>query len=139
MYGVEINEKLLGYFSECYGIGSESLVVEQKIMTSSGQETIQVWPGTTSWTPVILRRGITASMEVWTWRELVVKGQVSSARVAMTITMVDPDYNVLAQWLFKNAWPSKVSGPMVPALGAEIGRHAIEELTIVHEGMERVK
>ena len=73
------------------------------------------------------------------WRDLVIQGQMTNARMSMTISMVGPEYNVLAQWEFLNAWPSKVSGPMVPPLGAEVGRQAIEELTIVHEGMERVK
>ena len=43
---------------------------------------------------------------------------------------------VAARRDFVNAWPSKVSGPDIKADGNEYG---IEEMTIVHEGMKRVK
>ncbi len=41
-----------------------------------------------------------------------------------------------ARWNFINAWPSKISGPAPKSDGNEIG---VEELTIVHEFIERVK
>jgi len=42
----------------------------------------------------------------------------------------------LAKWSFTNAWPSKLSGPTLNATSNEV---AVEEITIVHEGMTREK
>jgi phage tail-like protein len=41
----------------------------------------------------------------------------------------------IARWNFENAWPSKVTGPEMDAAGQD---YMVEEMTIVHEGMERV-
>jgi phage tail-like protein len=48
--------------------------------------------------------------------------------------MFDQEFNEVARWNFTSGWPSKVSGPSPKADGNEVG---IEELTIVHEGIER--
>jgi phage tail-like protein len=42
----------------------------------------------------------------------------------------------VARWEFEKAWPVKVTGPQPKADSNEIG---IEELTIAHEYIERVK
>ena len=42
----------------------------------------------------------------------------------------------MARWNFESGWPVKVSGPSVKADSNEIG---IEELSIAHEGLWRVK
>jgi phage tail-like protein len=39
------------------------------------------------------------------------------------------------RWNFREAWPSKWTGPSFKAAGTEV---AIEELEIAHEGLERV-
>ena len=41
-------------------------------------------------------------------------------------------YEEVRRWNFINAWPSKISGPQISADSNDL---AIEELTIVHEGM----
>ena len=63
-------------------------------------------------------------------------GKITDARKNGSIIMLDRELKEAARWNFTNAWPSKVSGPAPKADGNEI---AIEELTIVHEFIERVK
>ncbi|MCB0154579.1 MAG: phage tail protein [Anaerolineae bacterium] len=50
--------------------------------------------------------------------------------------MFDQSLKPVAQWDFKNAWPSKISGPQPKADGNDI---SLEDLTIVHEYIVRTK
>jgi len=45
------------------------------------------------------------------------------------------DNSEIARWNFENAWPSKVVGPEMDAGSTN---YMIEDVTIVHEGVERV-
>ena len=133
-FQLKIEGKVAGYFTECSGIGSEHEIVEHKVVDDSGHEIVRKIPGRLKWGDVTLKRGITQDLEIWKWRDLIVKGDLKGSRTAATITMFSRDYKPVAIWHFANAWPSKVSGPSLKADGNDIG---VEELTIVHEGMYR--
>jgi len=75
-------------------------------------------------------------MDLWAWRKRVEDGKVKEARQNGSIIMYDRELKEAARWDFRNAWPSKISGPSPKADGNEIG---LEEMTIVHEFIERVK
>ena len=49
-------------------------------------------PGRVEWGEITLKRGLTTNIEFWDWREMVVTGDVASARVDCTITMFDREY-----------------------------------------------
>jgi phage tail-like protein len=125
---------MTGYFTECSGIGSESEIVEHKVVDEGGHELVQKIPGRLKFQDVTLKRGITADMQVWAWRALVEQGKMGDARSNMSIIMMDRDYTDVARWDFINAWPSKVTGPSVKSDDNSFG---VEEITIVHEGMIR--
>lgn len=131
---LEIEGKLAGYFTECNGIGSEHDIIEHKVVDGNGHEIIRKIPGRIKYTDVTLKRGITADMQIWDWRKQVEQGKMDDARTNCSIIMLDREYQDVARWNFVNAWPSKVTGPSLKADSNEFG---IEELTIVHEGMER--
>ena len=77
-FGLEIEGKLSGYFTKVTGIGSESEVVEHKIVNpDTGETIIQKIPGRLSWTDVTLSRGVTSNVDVWEWRQMVVDGKSS--------------------------------------------------------------
>jgi phage tail-like protein len=135
-YAVEIQGKVSGYFTECSGLGSEHDVIEHKVVDPKGKEVIQLVPGRLKWERIVLKRGITDSMDIWDWRKLVEDGKVDQARANGSIVMMDQHLNTVARWNFENAWPVKVSGPSMKSDSNEIG---IEELTIAHEGLWRVK
>jgi len=127
-------DDVTGYFTEVSGIGSENAVATHKVVNPEAKEvTIQV-PGRTEWGEITLKRGLTDSFEFWDWRELVISGKITDARKAVTITMYDRDYTEVVTWSLTNAWPSKLSGP---SIAADSNDFAIEELTIVHEGLVR--
>jgi len=134
-FGLEISGKLTGFFTSVAGIGSESEVVEHKVVSDKGETIIQKLPGRLTWTEVTLKRGVTSNIDIWNWRKLVVDGKVADARTNCSIIAYDQTQKEIARWNFENAWPSKVVGP---ELDSSSTNYMIEDVTIVHEGMVRV-
>lgn len=135
-FAFEIQEEVKGFFTEVSGIGSETEFTEHKI-TVNGVDVIKQIPARLKWEPIVLKRGITNEMDIWEWRKQVEDGQIEAARRNGSITMMDPTGQVvLARWDFVRALPSKVSGPQPKSDSGDI---AIEEMTIVHEGIKRVQ
>ena len=136
-FGLEIEGKLSGYFTSVSGIGSESEIVEHKIVDdSTGETIIQKIPGRLAWTEVSLKRGVTSNIDIWDWRKMIVDGDVDGARTNCSIVAYNQANEEIARWNFENAWPLKVSGPSVKSDSNEFG---IEELVITHEGLYREK
>jgi len=134
-FGLEIEGKLSGYFTQVGGIGSETEVIQQKVVSETGETIIQQIPGRLSWTPVTLKRGVTSSMDIWEWRQAVVEGKIEDARTNCSIVAYSQDNTEIARWNFENAWPSKVVGPEMDSGSTN---YMIEDVTIVHEGVLRV-
>jgi len=134
---LDVGGQITGLFKECSGIGSENEVVEHKAVDKGGVPVVQKVPGPLKWQNVVLKRGVTDDMQIWKWRQDVEEGKVAKARRDCSITMYDQvTKKEVARWNFFNAWPLKVSGP---GLNAGTNEIAVEELTIVHELMKRVK
>ena len=134
-FELDIQGECQGVFKECAGLGSESEVIEHKTAGGNGKVIIQKIPGNLKFTTIVLKRGVTDDMGIWTWRKKVEDGQVVDARKDGQIVMYNQADEPVARWNFTSAWPSKVSGPTLNAGTNDI---AVEELNIEHEGMERV-
>ena len=133
---VEISGVITGYFQEASGLGSESEVIEHKIIAKGAKESIvRKIPGRLKWSDIVLKRGITGNMDFYDWRKQVEQGAVESARKDGSVVMYDQQHKEVARWNFSKGWPSKISGPSVKADGNDVG---VEELTIVHEGIKRI-
>jgi phage tail-like protein len=126
---LEIQGVIAGYFSECSGIGSENEVIEHKVVNEQGVEVVLKIPGRLKNNDITLKRGITSDQDIWAWRQMVVEGDVSGARKNGSVIMYDQEFNEVARWNFEQAWPASITGST--SLG-------VEELKIVHEGIERV-
>lgn len=135
-FSLEVSGKVAGYFTEIGGLGSETEIVEHKITDPSGRDVIQKIPGRLKWTEITLKRGVTAQMDIWTWRKMVEDGNISGARANGSIIMYDQSLSPIAQWDFVNGWPTKVTGP---TLSSDSNAFGVEEVTIVHEGIVRTK
>lgn len=133
-YAIDVQGKIRGYFTECSGIGSEHEVIEHKVVDEKGREVIMKLPGRLKWENITLKRGITNNMDIWDWRDEVVRGKVDDARRNGSIIMFDQSLKEVARWNFERAWPIKVSGP---AVKADSNEFAIEELVITHEYLYR--
>lgn len=134
-FALDLGGTIAGYFTECSGIGSEHEVIEHKVINEKGQEVVMKIAGRLKWENIVLKRGITSSMDVWDWRKTVEDGDLEGARRNGSIIMFDQKLNPVAQWDFERAWPVKVSGPQPKADSNEIG---LEEVTIAHEYIKRV-
>ena len=132
-FGLECNGQVLGYFTSVSGIGSESEVVEHKVVDKSGNEIIRKIPGRLLWLDITLKRGITSNLEIWDWRQLVNEGNIDEARKNCSILALDREAQAIARWNIINAWPMRVAGPVVTSSNEIM----VEELVLVHEGMER--
>ena len=135
-FAIDISGVITGYFTECGGLGSEHEVIEHKVVTEKGTEVVLKIPGRLKWENITLKRGITKNMDIWKWRKEVESGKVDSARRDGSVVMFDQQLTEVARWNFLRAWPVKVTGPQPKSYSNEIG---IEELTIAHEFIERVK
>src|SRR5574342_243161 len=134
-FGLDLGGTIAGYFTECSGIGSEHEVIEHKVINEKGQEVVMKIAGRLKWENIVLKRGITSSMDIWDWRKTVEDGDLEGARRNGSIVMYDQQLNPVAQWDFERAWPVKVSGPQPKADSNEVG---VEEVTITHEYIKRV-
>lgn len=123
-----------GLFLEVSGIGSESEVVEHKVVGEKNETIIQKIPGRLTWGDVTLKRGVTSNIDMWNWRQKVVDGKVAEARLNGSIVAYDQEAAEVARWNIVNAWPSKIDGPAPKSDSSDV---MIEELTIVHEGITR--
>ena len=133
-FSLDLGDDITGYFTEVSGIGSENAVVTHKVVNTLAKEvTLQV-PGRIEWGEITLKRGLTTNFDFWTWRETVITGDTEGARKDISITMYDRNYTAVVTWDITNAWPSKLSGPTI---ASDSNDFAIEELTIVHEGLTR--
>ncbi len=133
-FAVKLEGVVSGYFTECSGLGSEHEVIEHKVISAEGREIVMKVPGRLKWENIVLKRGITSSMDIWKWRKQVEDGKVDEARTNGSIVMYNQQLEEVGRWDFERAWPLKVSGPQPKSDSNEI---AIEELTVVHEYIVR--
>ena len=120
-----------GAFSECSGLEA---TMEPKIIKEGGRN----WGsaqrmGPVSFGTVVLKRGLTRTHDLWTWFSLVGKGAYAQ-RLNVSITMFDQAGNGVLSWTLKRAMPTKFKAPDLNSPSKEV---AIEELHLVHEGLDR--
>jgi phage tail-like protein len=135
-FGLDLSGSVVGLFSHVGGLGSETEVVENKVVSDGTKEAVQMIPGRLKWTPITLKRGVTSSLDIWDWRQLVVDGKIKEARKPASIIAYDPEGTPVAKWDMVDAWPSKVTGP---EFDSTTGNLMFEEVTIVFEYVKRVK
>jgi len=133
---LEIDGITQARFRECSGLTSESQAIEYKEANKDGVTVIKKVPGVLKWSDITLKRGITDIMELWAWRTQVEEGKVDAARKNGSIVLYNQANTEVARWNFTDGWPMKISGPQLNAGSDDI---AVEEITIAHEGLKRVK
>jgi phage tail-like protein len=132
---VEIDGIPQASFSEVILPESASEVIEHREGNSS-TNIILKQAGLVAFTNLILKWGLTTSMDLYNWRKLVEQGKISTARRNISVVVLDEENIEAARWNFSNAWPSKYKAPDLNGMGNDI---AVEMLEIVFESMQRVK
>ena len=98
--------------------------------------TVRKQPGLVKYGNVILKWGITDSLDLYNWRKEVEDGKTKGARKNIAIVLLNEEGQPALRWELSQAWPTKYSAPSLNATANEV---AIESLEIAHEGIKRTK
>jgi phage tail-like protein len=128
-------KEAVGVFKEASGFDSESEVIQHKSTDATGRPFLRTVPAGLKWSNITLKRGVDESLDIWKWRDTVIKEGVDKARVDGKIELLDISGSPIATYQFKQGWPVKY---VAATLDAATNNVAMEELQICHEGFERV-
>ena len=134
-FALDVDGVVSAFFKEATGFNNSSEVITHQAVDKEGRAVIQKIPGDLTWDDIVLRRGITDDKSLWDWRQKVIEGKVEQARANGSVIMYNQENKEVARFNFTKGWPSGWKGPDV---NAEDQAVAIEEITIAHEGLERV-
>jgi phage tail-like protein len=128
-FAVEIDGIARAGFRECSGLDASQDPIEYREGTEG--LTARKLPGLNKYSNITLKWGMTDDHELWDWRKKVMTGKIE--RKNGSIVLLDDAGTEKMRWNFREAWPTKWTGPSFNATGNEV---AIETLEIAHEGLE---
>lgn len=133
-FSISIDGYEIASFSELQGITTSVDVVD--FIESSDKEVIQKkYPGRRGLPNIQLKRGKNNSMELWTWHEAVLMGDMGLARKSCSLVMYNVAGKPVARYHLEQAWPAKIE---IGALRAGASEVLMESVTIVCEHIQRV-
>ena len=117
-------------FMEVSGLEINYDVVEDR-EGSSPEYSSQKMPGRPHYSNIVLKRGITAGdNEFYKWINTIKLN--TAERRDITISLLDEEHKPVIVWKVKNAFPVKLTGPLLNASASEI---ALETIELAHEGL----
>lgn len=124
----------------CEGAFSEASGFEATMAPKTVKEGGSNWgevqlAGTTTFAPVVLKRGVTGVTDLWTWFDVVTRQANYALRYTARIEVLSPESNsaeAVLIWTLANAMPTRFKGPDLSGTATQV---AVEELTLVHEGL----
>ncbi|MFL6292694.1 MAG: phage tail protein [Thermoanaerobaculia bacterium] len=128
-FAVEIDGIARAGFRECSGLDASQDPIEYREGTEG--LTSRKLPGLVKYSNITLKWGMTDDAELWDWRKRAMTGKVE--RKNGSIVLLDDTGAEKMRWNFREAWPTKWTGPSFNATGNEV---AIETLEIAHEGLD---
>jgi phage tail-like protein len=128
-FRVELDGITRAGFRECSGLDASQDPIEYREGTEG--LTARKLPGLNKYSNITLKWGMTDDTELWDWRKKAITGKVE--RKNGSIVLLDEAGEEKLRWNFREAWPTKWTGPSFNATGNEV---AIESLEITHEGLE---
>jgi phage tail-like protein len=129
---IEIDGLLVGGFSECSGLQVE---VEVENYPEGGvNDYVHHFKGRAKYPPLVLKHGLSLMEGLWSWHQDVIQGEFE--RLNGTIYLLNRMQIPVLWWDFKEAFPTKWTGP---ELRADSGNVAFESVELVHKGLSRPK
>ena len=128
IFQLELAGQVATEYTECFGLGSSNEIKENVIQTAAG-EVVKKTPGVLEWHNITLKRIGPSSGQIWSsWRKAMEDGKLNEAiQDGAIILSRAGSSEPIARWNFTRGWPASLTIEGV-----------VEELTIVHEGVERV-
>jgi phage tail-like protein len=131
-FEIKLDGLAVAGFSECTGLQWET---ETQDYLEGGVNThVHKFPTRTKQSNLVLKRGIVDRV-MWNWYWDLTQGLVQ-LRTGSVLVRDPSGSDVVMQWDFSDAFPSKWSGP---DLNATQNNVAVESMDIVHTGLKRVK
>lgn len=128
-FKVTIDEIEAADFREAEGLTAQREVVEYQ---EGGENTrTHKLVGQTRFSNIVLRRGTSASTDLFEWVKKTIDGTIERKNGA--IIALDRKGEPVVRWDFKNAWPCRYEGPDFRAGESEV---AIELIELAHDGFE---
>lgn len=139
---LELDGVTIGSFRECSGLEVEVEVIESKETDKTGKMVIRKIPGANKYSPIVMKKGQTSDKKLWdkfaqslSAESIGGKRPGGFKRGTGAIVIKDvTGQSVVARYQFTEAWISKYKGG---ELNATSNNLAVEEVTIIHEGMIR--
>ena len=127
-FALELDGEVVGFFHKCTGLASSSDVYEETVVTQGGLQMTQRRPGSRLlWDDITLTRSVGASdAALWRWRDQIESDDWDEGLKGGTIILYGPGGET-ARWSFTNGWPVRLSAD-----------ESVEQLTIAHDGLQRV-
>lgn len=132
LFALEIEGVEIGRFTGVSGLGYDTEVVEFQDTLLSGKIVTRKRPGRVKYKDITLKRGLSEDNSLVEWYQTVLDGAVE--RHNGSIIMYGTAGEEVGRWNFENAWISSWTASDMDAGADEI---VIEEITIVHEYLER--
>ena len=119
------------FFSEVSGL---EITMEPKVIAVGGQNCGEIQRvGLIRYSPIVLKRGVTKDTGLWKWFDDTTRGSEYGMRVQGEIKVLGVDkVEPILTWKLNNVLPTRFKGSDLSSTSSQI---AIEELTLVHEGL----
>jgi len=125
---VEIDMIQEATFTEASGLEAELEIFEYQ--EGGNNLFTHKLPGRVKYPNVTLKRGVTASNDLWIWFEMGTFGKINRRNIS--IVLYDQDGSEVRRWNLINAYPIKWTGPSFDASAKAV---SIETVVFAHEGM----
>ena len=129
-YLVELDGITQSGFQDVSGLGATIDSIEYR--EGGDPSYTRKLPGQTKFSNLVLKWGITDSVELVNWFAQTSKGNIQ--RKSGSVILQDTEGNEKIRWNFFNAWPTKYTVPELTAKGNDV---AIDMLELAIEHMER--
>ncbi|MBL0388120.1 phage tail protein [Tumebacillus sp. ITR2] len=131
-FSVELKGITVASFSEVSGLQSE---IEYEEYNEGGVNDFTYrFPKRTKYSPIVLKRGLSDSFELWQWYQNTTQGNVQKKDGAVILN--DATGQEVCRWSFQDAYPVKWSGAELNASRSEV---AIETMEIVFTQLKMSK
>jgi phage tail-like protein len=126
-FRVEIDGLVISDFSEVILPDSSADIVEYREGNDGRSRKL---PGAAKYGNIVLRRGVTASNELFDWWKTVAEGAAS--RRSLSVTLLDQQGAEVKRWNIQNAWPARyMVSPLIALDGDAV---VLETLECATEG-----